>query len=89
MNCKNGHSALDTMKFCSVCGVALTQPTEPTGQPVQNNSGYASNPPQLPEKTKKKSNKFAVTVILFIFLLPGYQMLVIAQPVIPAAQPVL
>jgi hypothetical protein len=66
MNCINGHSVLDTMKFCSVCGVALAQPIEPTGQPVQNTSGIAYNPPQLPEKTKKKSNKFAVTVILLI-----------------------
>lgn len=66
MNCINGHSVLDTMKFCSVCGVALAQPIEPTGQPVQNTSGFAYNPPQLPEKTKKKSNKFAISVILLI-----------------------
>jgi hypothetical protein len=52
------------MKFCSVCGVALAQPIEPTGQPEQNNSGFAYNPPQLPEKTKKKSNKLAITLIL-------------------------
>lgn len=57
---------LDSMKFCSVCGVALAQPTEPIGQPDQNNSGYAYNPPKLPEKTKKKSNKFAIAVILLI-----------------------
>jgi hypothetical protein len=66
MNCINGHSVLDTMKFCSVCGVALAQPIEPTAQPLQNTSGFSHNPPQLPEKTKKKSNKFAVTVILLI-----------------------
>ena len=64
MNCINGHSVLDTMKFCSVCGVALAQPLEPTRQPEQNNSGFAYNPPQLPEKTKKKSNKLAISLIL-------------------------
>jgi hypothetical protein len=52
------------MKFCSVCGVALAQPTPPIGQPEQNSSGIAYNPPQLPEKTKKKSNKLAISLIL-------------------------
>ena len=64
MNCVNGHSVLESMKFCSVCGVALAQLTEPTGQPEQNNSGVANNTPQLPEPTKKKSNKFAISLIL-------------------------
>jgi hypothetical protein len=54
------------MKFCSVCGVALAQPTTPTGQPEQNSSGFGYIPPQLPKITKKKSNKFAIGVILLI-----------------------
>jgi len=58
MNCINGHSVLDTMKFCTVCGVALAQPIAPIGQPEQINSGFAYNPPQLPlqevEEEKKK-----------------------------------
>jgi len=66
MNCINGHSVLDSMKFCSVCGVALEQPTAPTEQPEQNISGFANNSPQLPEVAKKKSNKFAIGVILLI-----------------------
>ena len=64
MNCINGHSVLDSMKFCSVCGVALSQPTEPVGQSEQNSPGVAYNPTQLPEKTKKKSNKLAISLIL-------------------------
>lgn len=66
MNCINGHSVLDSMKFCSVCGVALEQPTAPTVQPEQNSSGFASNSPQMPEVAKKKSSKFAIGVIMLI-----------------------
>jgi hypothetical protein len=51
------------MKFCSVCGVALAQPIEPAGQPEQNSSGFAYNPPQLPKMTKSKPNKFVLGLI--------------------------
>lgn len=56
------------MKFCSVCGVALAQPTEPTGQPEQINSGYAYDPPKLPKMTKSKPNKFTLFVIALAVL---------------------
>jgi hypothetical protein len=54
------------MKFCSVCGVALAQPIETTGQPDQINSGFAYNPPQLPEKTTSKPNKFVLGVSIAV-----------------------
>jgi hypothetical protein len=66
MNCINGHSVLDSMKFCSVCGVALAQSTEQAEKSDQNNFGYSHDTTLSPKETKKKSNKFVLGVILFI-----------------------
>ena len=73
MNCINGHSVLDSMKFCSVCGVALAQqnePTEqqvqPTEQPEQSSFGYVYTPPELPKLNKKNANKLLIAVIAFV-----------------------
>ena len=69
MNCVNGHSVLESMKFCSVCGVSLAQQVQPTEQPEQSSPGFAYNPPQLREVAKKKSNRAAIGVILGILFL--------------------
>jgi hypothetical protein len=62
---------METMKFCPVCGVLVSdqQPAQPQVQTNQGFSGAVYTPPNLPSFAKKKPSNLAIGVLVFIAII--------------------
>jgi len=66
MNCVNGHSVMDNMKFCPVCGVLVSAQQQSETPLEQNQFGAVYTPPKLPELKIKTPKKLVIAAIAFV-----------------------
>jgi len=67
MNCVNGHSVMDNMKFCPVCGVLVSADKKETeAQPKQGEFAAVYTPPKLPELNIKSPKKLVIGALVFV-----------------------
>ncbi len=67
MDCVNGHSVMNTMKFCPVCGVLVSADKQDSkSQPEQSEFGAVYTPPKLPELNIKTPRKLVFAALAFV-----------------------
>jgi len=67
MNCVNGHSVMDSMKFCPVCGVLVSAgEQEYKSQPEQSEFAAVYTPPKLSELNIKTPKKLVIAALAFV-----------------------